>query len=530
MRKKQIAVQVLLILTFCLFSVLINPKTALAAENDVITKGVYIDSVDISGMTKEEANTAIDEYFNGLKDKTITVKVDTNNESIKVGALGYEYEKNNYIDEALQIGKSGNLIKRYKELKDTAEGKLVYNLEYKIDDKKIKKFVKDKLTSYNVKAVNATVTRKNGQFVYTDDVVGMKVNSSKTLELIKSSIMNQWNKEDILVEASIDKDIPKYTRELVEKCNALLGTYYTTYTTSSSNRAGNLANGAKLINNTVLYPGEVFSAYEKLTPFTTSNGYYEAGAYNNGMLVDSIGGGACQVTTTLYNAILLSELEVVERAAHSMTISYVDLSRDAAIAGTWKDLKFKNNTDAPIVVEAYTQGRTITFNIWGDETRDKKNRKIEFKTVVISQKAPGKDVVKEDPKQPVGFQEVTQSSHTGYVAELYKIVYENGKEVSKERVNKSIYNASPRYITVGTKVEEPKKEDPKEETDDKEVSQGEGESQPVSKPGNKPKDNQSPVNNNNGSNNGEGNNGMPNDVEGINNQNIINQDIADLED
>lgn len=526
MRKKQITVQVLLIITFCLFSVLINPKTALAAEDDVITKGVYIDSVDISGMTKEEANTAVDAYFNGLKDKTITVNVDTNKESVKVGALGYDYEENNYIDQALQIGKSGNLIKRYKELKDTAEGKLIYNLEVKIDDKKIKKFVKDKLTSYNVKAVDATVTRKNGQFVYTDDVVGMKVNASKTLEQIKSGVMDQWNKEDIMIEASVDKDLPKFTREMVEKCNTLLGTYYTTYTTSSSNRAGNLANGAKLINNTVLYPGDVFSAYEKLTPFTTANGYYEAGAYNNGMLVDSIGGGACQVTTTLYNAILLSELEVVERAAHSMTISYVDLSRDAAIAGTWKDLKFKNNTEAPIIVEAYTQGRTITFNIWGNETRDKKNRKIEFKTVVISQKAPGKDVVKEDPKQPVGFQEVTQSSHTGYVAELYKIVYENGKEVSRERVNKSVYNASPRYITVGTKVEEPKKEEPEEATEEKEVS--EGESQAVSKPGNKPNDNQPPVNN--GTDNSEGNEESTIDSGSMNNQNIINQDIADFED
>ena len=100
------------------------------------------------------------------------------------------------------------------------------------------------------------------------------------------------------------------------------------------------------------------------------NGYYVAGAYSKGKVIDSIGGGACQVTTTLYNAVLEAELEIVERQAHSMTISYVDLSRDAAIAGTYKDLKFKNNTDVPILIEAYTKGRKITFNIWGYETRD----------------------------------------------------------------------------------------------------------------------------------------------------------------
>jgi len=200
----------------------------------------------------------------------------------------------------------------------------------------------------------------------------------------------------------------------------------------------------------------VFSAYEKLTPFTVSNGYFEAGAYSNGKVIDSIGGGACQVTTTLYNAVLLSELEVVERQPHSMTISYVDLSRDSAIAGTWKDLKFKNDTKSPILIEAYTSGRTITFNIWGDETRDTKTRTIKFETVVLDEKAPGKDVVTKDPTKPTTYSLTTQSAHTGYVAELYKIVYENGVEVSRTRV----YNATPRYVTVGTmEVEEEKPED-----------------------------------------------------------------------
>jgi hypothetical protein len=138
----------------------------------------------------------------------------------------------------------------------------------------------------------------------------------------------------------------------------------------------------------------------------------------------------------------------------------VDLSRDSAIAGTWKDLKFKNDTKSPILIEAYTSGRTITFNVWGDETRDVKKRTIKFETVVLDEKAPGKDVVTKDPAKPTTYSLTTQSAHTGYVAELYKIVYENGAEVSRTRVNKSVYNATPRYVTVGTmEVEEEKPED-----------------------------------------------------------------------
>ncbi|HWT27834.1 MAG TPA: VanW family protein, partial [Mobilitalea sp.] len=218
---------------------------------------------------------------------------------------------------------------------------------------------------------------------------------------------------------------------------------------------------ARLINNTVLYPGDVFSSYEHLTPFTIENGYYVAGAYLQGKVIDSIGGGACQVTTTLYNAILNAELEVVERQPHSMTISYVDLSRDAAIAGDYKDFKFKNNTNVPILVEAHTQGRKITFTIWGHETRDTKNRKIKYQTVILSRINPPADVVTKDPTQPTTYYKVTQSAHTGYRAELYKVVYENNVEVSRTLVNKSSYSSAPRYITVGTKEIEKNPEPPK---------------------------------------------------------------------
>lgn len=445
-------------LSLFLLSVCSFTKAFAAGEDEVITKGVFIDNVDISGMTKEQAEKAVADYVDALKQKTVTVDIKGEKEQIAVGDLGFVCKENNYVEEAMEIGKSGNLIKQYKELKDTQENKLTYKLEFAIDNTKLEGFAKKQLSSHNVKAVNASVSKSNGAFVYTNEIVGQKVDTKTTMTAIEDAILNNWTGEDVSLTAQVNEVNPKYTREMVENCNTVLGTFQTTYATSTSDRAANLANGARLINNTVLYPGEVFSAYEKLAPFTTGNGYYQAGAYSNGKLVDSIGGGACQVTTTLYNAILFSELEVVERSNHSMTISYVDLSRDSAIAGTWKDLKFKNNTDAPILIEASTYGRTINFKIWGHETRDTSNRKVKFETVVISQKQPGADVVTKDPSQLTTYEYTTQSAHIGYVAELYKIVYENGVEVSRTRVNRSVYNASPRYVTVGTKkVEEPDK-------------------------------------------------------------------------
>jgi vancomycin resistance protein YoaR len=162
--------------------------------------------------------------------------------------------------------------------------------------------------------------------------------------------------------------------------------------------------------------------------------------------VDSLGGGICQVSTTLYNAVLRAELEVVERSNHSMIVTYVDPSADAAIAGTYKDFKFTNNTDAPIYIEGTTANKQVTFTIYGEETRPS-NRTVKYVSQTLSTTDPGVLIVA-DAGQPIGYRTV-ESAHKGVVAELYKHVYVNGVEESVTKVNKSTYKASPRTITIG---------------------------------------------------------------------------------
>lgn len=448
-----------------------NAKYASAEENDnTICQGVFIDEVDVSGMSREEAQTAVDDFIDSLRNKGVAITVNDNIVYTTMGDLGYTYEENDSIEQALALGKSGNLIKRYKDLKDIEQGSIIYPLAFKFDEEKIKNIVTVDVSAYNIAPVNASITKQGGDFVYTDHSVGSKVSIDKTVKAIEDQMTN-WNRQDIIVAAVVEDDMPEYTREDVEKCDTILGTYTTEYTTSAEGRAANLANGARLINNIVLYPGDVFNAYDVLTPFTEENGYFIAGAYLNGVVVDSVGGGACQVTTTLYNAVLEAELEVVERFPHSMTISYVDLSRDAAIAGTYKNFQFANNTDAPILIEASTKDRRITFKLWGHEVRDTANRRIKYETVVLSTKNPPAEVVTEDPTQPTTYRKVTQTAHTGYKAQLWKVVYENGVEVSRTMINSSNYEAAPQYVTIGTKKVDEKKENKKDTKKDTSASQ-----------------------------------------------------------
>ena len=451
MKKVKFLIPVFALLTFAFLSGSIYSRARAEERSDTICKGVYIDTINISGMTGVEAKEAVYALITDLQNKQIAIVVGDEVVYTSMKNLGYRCEPNNYVEQALGLATEGNLIKRYKDTKDIEQGKIIYPLTFSYDVEKVQKLVADKVTLYNVEPVNATFSRVDHQFVYIDHKVGSKVNVDQTVELIKSNI-EQWNRLDIMVNAVMEEEMPAFTKEMLESCNTVMGEFTTEFKDSVEGRAANLANGARLINNAVLFPGEEFSAYEYLLPFDVSNGYYVANSYLNGKIVESVGGGACQVTTTLYNAVLFAELNIVERSAHSMTVSYVPLSMDAAVAEYSKNFRFSNNQDYPILIEAFSKDRTITFRIWGHETRDTANRKLEFVSVTMKEISPtAKDIITKDPTQLTTYRKVTQKARMGYRAELYKVVYVDGKEVERVLINKSNYAAEPNHVTVGTK-------------------------------------------------------------------------------
>ena len=182
-----------------------------------------------------------------------------------------------------------------------------------------------------------------------------------------------------------------------------------------------------------------------------ANGYANAAAYENGQVVDSIGGGVCQISTTLYNAALLAEMEIVQRQNHSMIVTYVDPSNDAAIAGTYKDLKIKNPYDTPIYIEGYTSGKKLTFTIYGKETRPA-NRTVKYVSETLKVMNPGEPILKVDPSLAPGAKVREQSAHTGMKSRLWKYVYVDGVETEKTILHTDTYNASKAVYRVGPEV------------------------------------------------------------------------------
>lgn len=384
------------------------------ARDTLITEGISIGDISIGGMTKDEAINKANEYVNTFTGQVITLGMDENNVDITAGELGYYWKNTDVIEEAASYCTKGNIIKRYEEAKDIENEPIQYDFELDVNDEVLVNAINSIGSTYNIPHKNAYLTRANGSFSVTPEVSGRAIDVEKSKSDLKSFLLEKWDGNKASQSLTVVEDKPISTAEDCNKVVDVIGTFSTTFSTSSFSRNKNLENGINKLNGITLAVGETMSVNSYLEPWTTSNGWYEGGTYVNGRVENTLGGGICQVSTTLYNAALNAEIEIAERANHSMTVGYVPIAMDAALAGTYKDLKLRNNTETPIYIEGIYEDGRITFNIYGVETRPA-NRSVVYKS------------------------ERTSSYSGAYKSQLLKRVYIDGVLQSEEVVNTSTY-------------------------------------------------------------------------------------------
>ena len=233
--------------------------------------------------------------------------------------------------------------------------------------------------------------------VYTDPVDSYYKIENNTVEVIPEQTGRYINKDEaaeflpLVREGGDVVKIPYYVSYaeitadvLTEKLfNATLGSYSTNYGGSTSNRKANVARASQLINEKVVAPGEVFSFNDTVGDRTTSNGFYTATEYINGKSVQGIGGGTCQVSTTLYSAALYADMQIVHRENHVMTVGYVPLGQDATVAYGSVDFKFRNSSDYPIKIVSSADGGTIYVSIIGTAWEPERTVEIKHSTSYI---------------------------------------------------------------------------------------------------------------------------------------------------
>ena len=417
---------------------------ALADETDTISKNVYIGGVNVSGMTEEQATKAVEEKLGKGTGGNYTVKIGDETTTATAENFGMEWTNREVVHEAMEVAKGGNLIKQYKDKKDLQVEPKNFEVAYAPNEQAVKTYVEKLAEEYNRDAEEGDITFANGYPEVTGGETGIAVNVDQSVSSIMKAL--EGDGTELTVVAEVQK--PSVTKEELSQVKDVLGTA-TTYYGSSYERNTNVEVGASKINGTLIMPGETFSVTAAVTPFNADNGYYPAPSYESGQVVDTYGGGICQVSTTLYNAVLKAELQVDERHNHTMLVSYVDPSKDAAIAEGLKDFIFTNNTDAPIYIYGVGYQGTLNFTIYGHETRDP-NRSISFRSETLSQTDAStnvKLVAKSD--QNIGYLNQTQSAHQGLEAVLWKDIVNADGTTDTVQVNSSSYQASPAIYEVG---------------------------------------------------------------------------------
>lgn len=416
--------------------------------DDEIYENIFIGSVDVSGMTEGEAQEMMEQRLDSGRQAAVIMRVGGKEESVLLKELKLSYkDMKKQVKAAFNYGKTGSLWQRFWRLKKLTKEKKVFRENYILSDKQIKAFMDEQIIPLADHAQNATMKRKGDGFEIIKEKRGKTVDVDKSVSAILKYLNDGWDLKDFALEMIQKEEQPVVKEKDLESVKDELGSYSTD--AGGGERLKNLKTGVEKLNGTVLGAGEEISVHDVTAPYDKEHGYVAAGSYENGQVVETYGGGICQVSTTLYNAVLYAELEVTERYPHSMLVSYVDPSRDAAIAGDIKDFKFKNSYETPVYIEGgIDENGQLKFTIYGKDTR-KKGRTVEYESEVTSTEEYGR-TYQEDSSAPLGSMKYEGSPHTGKTARLWKIVKENGKEVSRDVVNESTYKKSNEIIKVGT--------------------------------------------------------------------------------
>lgn len=415
--------------------------------NKLIYPGVKVEGIDLSGKNLEEGKKVLqDNFSNKVASKKITVKTNDKNYDLGFSEIKPDYNIDKAINEAIVYGKNMSLFKKYKLIKKSEEK--VINLDFSYDKALLQKFVDNIEKAVNKNPQDAKINREGNGFKITPEVVGKKLNKDKLSEDIYANL-EDGTRQDIIVTAVIQDIKPKIAKEALASIDSLIASFPTHYgTISSPQRANNIVVSTKSINGIVLMPGDVFSFNEIVGERTWDRGYQAAPVIIGNKVESGLGGGICQTSSTLYNAVLMANMKSVERVHHTLPSSYVPLGRDATVDWGNIDYKFKNTLTYPVYIQGITSGGNLTFNIYSNKSLAK--RRYDISTDVY-QKLDSTTKTVEDPKLPEGAKEVVQNQYTGYKVKVYRNIYENGALVNQELISNDFYRPVEGLIKVGPK-------------------------------------------------------------------------------
>lgn len=406
---------IILIITSILLIIILTTGSILCIQThkqkNTVYSNIYFEEVDLSYLTIDEIKLTLENYFNKKLDSfNFEFIYGDIKEFINCRDLGLYYDIDSISKDIINTGKTGNL------LKDTLNRLLInYNskqlsLYPKIDTSKIDNNIKHFASLINTEKKDATISFNGSSMNIDESKKGYELDE-ETLKTVINKTLTSFNLSESphKIELPVNIIEPSIESETLRKME-ILGSYSTSLANSATGRTQNIRIFMNMLSNKILLPGEVFSCDKEGGERSKSEGYTSAPGYSGNKVIPVLAGGICQGVTTLYNAVLYSDLEIIERSPHSLPVTYAPIGRDATLAKNQVDFKFKNNQQNPIVVQTYVSNGNVTASIWG--IKENPNKRI-----II-------DVKKYGPKS----------------SETFKYTYDGDKLIKSERISRDIYN------------------------------------------------------------------------------------------
>lgn len=389
----------------------------------IIHPYIMVKGLEICNITKQQAL----ERLKGKIEPTIANSFIVLNSNMGKWKLSFteadfSYKYDEAVNKAYILKDSGNIFTKAFRSINLPHSSSNIDIAFTVDDVSISNFVDKVAKEVDKPIVDATIKYENGKFTITDDIPGKSLDKNTTYDLIKQQLETATGAS---IELPIKVIDPKIKKTDLLNVKDKLGEFSTEFNASDYDRVSNLSLATRNASNILILPDEVFSFNKIVGPRLEKYGFKMAKIIMNNQYVSGIGGGICQVSSTLYNAVLYSKLEIVERKNHTLPSTYVDMGRDATISEDYIDLKFKNNTGYSIYIYGEMKGNKVKFTVYGKN--DIPYRFVEIKTEIVSKTDPATEII-EDSTLPEGTVVEERKASPSYTVKSYKVVKEKGKE------------------------------------------------------------------------------------------------------
>lgn len=411
-------------------------------NEEKICKNIYIENIDVSELTREEAQNKIEKFL-----KEHNQIIFTNGDSkfvLNINDIDVNYNIRNSVQEAYNIGRDKNIISNIKTKVNLELGETVnIHLNKSYNNEKIQSFIEKIEQNISRLPINASISLDGENLAYERETYGIGLDKGKFKRIIITKI-NEMNYDKEEIPTISVK--PKYLYDDICKINSVLGTYETYFNPKIYNRVNNIRVGAKATSNIILNPTEEFSFNSYIQSPDIKGQFKKAPVIINGKLKEGSGGGLCQVSTTLYNAALYAGLEITNVKNHSIPSSYISKGRDATISTGDIDLRFKNNFKTPIFITHKVYDNKIVSTIYGNEENKKD---IEIITEIVKS-LPYRTKCQQSDKLYEGQKSIYQKGRKGYTVNTFRIYKSNGNVV-KELIKENYYPPMDKIVIYGTK-------------------------------------------------------------------------------